>query len=150
MTCAAKMARERVKSVDDLAGLFFSAAETERKMPRAYDLRVRGYWPEVPADPHTAYGYGEVRVRPSPALAKEVSDYDLALLLTPMMELEAARLVWAAATTAAFRERGPNWKKVARHANIHPATAKRRFQDAMVTLWYRIALERPRMRPDAR
>ena len=31
-----------------LRNLFFEAAVAERKMPRAYDLRVRGYWPERP------------------------------------------------------------------------------------------------------
>ncbi len=121
-----------------LAGLFFAAAEAERKMPRAYDLRVRGGWPDVLPEPGLAYGYNEVEVRPSPASAAEVTRWDVAIELTKHMPVEDARLVWMAAHSAVGRERGPAWRKIGGVMGVHPATAKRRFQRAMLTLWYKV------------
>ena len=136
-------------SVDALAGLFFEAAETERRLPRAVDLRVKSSWPPTVPD-RVAYGYNEAEAPLGPATARAVQRYDLALRLTPLMDADDARLVWAAVTTAAFRDRGPNWRKVAARAHCHPRTAKRRFESAMVSLWYRIALEASQVASEAR
>jgi hypothetical protein len=136
-------------SVDALAALFFEAAETERRLPRAFDLRVRTSWPETVSE-WSAYGYSEAEAPLGPATARSVQRYDLALRLTPLMDVDDARLVWATATTAAFRERGPNWRKVAARIRCHPSTAKRRFTQAILALYYRIATEATRTAADAR
>ena len=133
-----EQARERCPTVDDLAALFFTAAETDRRLPSPLAaLRDRGSWPETTPD-RMAYGYNEAELRPGPATARQISDYDLACELLPLMDPDDAKLVWAAAATAAFRQRGPNWRKVARWTHCHPATAKRRFMDAMLRLHYRL------------
>lgn len=138
---ALAQAREAVEDVDQLWSLFLEAGETERRLPSALAaLRDRGSWPATVPD-RVAYGYNEVEVRPGPATAKAIKRYDLVLALYPLMEADDARLVQAAVATAAFRRRGPNWARVARHARMHAQTVKRRVQDAMVRLWYRIVLE---------
>ena len=100
--------RSRVKAeahdVDGLVQLFFEAAETERRMPRAVDHRVKGCWPEA------------------------------SILLEP----DERTLVWAAAHSAARRARGARWKAIAKQIGVHPTTAKRRFERAILGLWYRL------------
>ena len=124
--------------VDGLAGLFFEAADVERRLPRAIDLRVKTGWPDAPPDPGLAYGYNEVEVRPSPANASEVQRYDWALEITPAMDAEDARLVWAVAHSAVGRARGPRWALIGRMQGLHAQTVKRRFERAVLDLWYRL------------
>lgn len=130
--------KEMVEDVDGLAGLFMWAAETERSMPRAYDLRVKGCWPEVTPDRHLAYGYNEVEVRRGPASARDVTCYDVALELTKLMPVEDARIVWGAAHSAVGRQRGIAWTRLGKMLGMHPQTVKRRFESAVLDLWYKI------------
>ena len=58
---------EHCNGVDGLAGLFFEAADVERRLPRAIDLRVKTNWPDVPPDPGLAYGYNKGALRPAGA-----------------------------------------------------------------------------------
>ena len=130
--------RQHVGDVDGLAGLFFEAAETERKMPGVMQKRYRVAWPEYVPDPGLAYGYHDVDVRPGPADAGEVDRWDMALRLTQLLDADDARLVWAVAHSAVRRQRGPAWRRVARLVGCHPATAKRRFERAILELWYKM------------
>ena len=134
--------RSRMKAeahdVDGLVQLFFEAAETERRMPRAVDHRVKGCWPEYPDDPNLAFGYNDAVVSVGPANAREVTRYDLALEAAILLDAEERALVWAAAHSAARRRRGARWKAIARRMGVHPSTAKRRFERAMLGLWYRL------------
>lgn len=127
-----------ISDVGELSALFFRAAEIERKLPKAYDLRARGYWPEVPPDPGLAYGYNEVEVRPGPASAAEVTLWEHAISLTKLFEPDDARLVWAAAHSAVGRARGPAWRRIARQLRCHPETARRRFERAILGLLYKM------------
>jgi len=121
-----------------LAGLFMEAAETERRMPAAMRKRYRVAWPEYAPDPTLAYGYNETEVRLGAATSAEVSRWDAALELTKLWDAEDARLVWAVAHSAVGRQRGPAWKKVARLMRCHPATVKRRFERAILEMWYKM------------
>jgi hypothetical protein len=125
-----------VGDVSGLPGLFYEAAATERKLPGVVRRRYRVAWPEYVPDPTLAYGYGEVEVRPGPADAQEVWRYDQALELTMALEADDAKVVWMCAHSAVRRQRGPAWGRVARIMGMHPATVKRRFERAMLQLWY--------------
>lgn len=129
---------EHCNGVDGLAGLFFEAADVERRLPRAIDLRVKTNWPDVPPDPGLAYGYNEVEVRPAPANAGEVERYDWCLQITPAMDAEDARLVWAVAHSAVRRARGPRWALIGRMQGLHAQTVKRRFERAVLELWFKL------------
>lgn len=128
-----------IATVDDLAGLFFEAAQTERKLPRAYDLRVKGCWPEVAPDPQLAYGYHAAEYSIGPATSKEVTNYDKALRLTMMLDDSDRKLVWAVAHSAARRARGPHWARIGRMMGVHAQTVKRRFERAILGLWYKLS-----------
>ena len=73
-----------------------------------------------------------------PANAREVTRYDLALEGSILLEPDGRTLVWVAAHSAAKRARGARWKAIARRMGVHPSTAKRRFERAMLGLWYRL------------
>ena len=129
---------DEVRDVDGLAQLFFEAAETEKRMPRAVDHRVKGCWPEYPDDPNLAFGYNDAIVSVGPADAKMVTRYDLALEVSSLLEPDDRLLVWIAAHSAARRARGARWKAIAKQIGVHPTTAKRRFERAILGLWYRL------------
>ena len=130
--------KDEVKDVDGLAQLFFEAAETEKRMPKAVDHRVKGCWHEYPDDPNLAFGYNDAVVSVGPANAREVTRYDLALEASTLLEPDERTLVWVAAHSAAKRARGARWKAIARRMGVHPSTARRRFERAMLGLWYRL------------
>jgi hypothetical protein len=132
--------KRAVKDEIGLRDMFFTAAAAEQKMPRVYDLRAKGCWPQVPADHRLAYGYGEAEVRPGPASVGDVYAWDVAIELTKLLSVEDARLVWAAAHSAVRRDRGPAWRKIAAMMtpSVHPETARRRFNRAILGLWHQL------------
>ena len=104
-----------VGDVAGMPGLFFEAAETERKLPGVVRKRYRVAWP---------------------ADAAEIFRYDCALELARVLDADDARLVWAVAHSAVRRRRGPAWSRVARIVGAHPQTVKRDFEKAMLQMWY--------------
>ena len=127
-----------VGDVAGMPGLFFEAAETERKLPGVVRKRYRVAWPDYVPDPGLAYGYNDVDVRLGPADAAEIFRYDCALELARVLDADDARLVWAVAHSAVRRRRGPAWSRVARIVGSHPKTVKRDFERAMLQCWYAI------------
>ena len=53
-----------------------------------------------------------------------------------LFEPEERRLIWSVNMTGAYRDRGPNWAKVANQMHLDPRTVKRRYLDALYKLWY--------------
>ena len=137
-TANAAAVREHCGGVDGLMGFFLEAADTERRLPGAIDLRARTAWPETMPDVELAYGYGEVEVRLGPASAISVRNYDWALRVTLAMDADDARLVWGCAHSAFRRVRGPAWSKVGRMRGMHADTVRRRFEGALLVLWYKL------------
>ena len=133
----ASLAREQCPDVDALAGLFFEAAEIEARLPRVLRERIRASWPDAPDD-WQAFGWHEVQAPSRPATPSEVTRYDLALRITPLVSEDDRRLIWAVAHSAVRRERGPAWHKLARITALHPSTIKRRFETAIIELYYKI------------
>lgn len=125
-----------VADVASMASLFFEAADAERRMPLGIHLGVQTGWVDVLHDSHEAYGYDEEEERLKPASAKAVMRYDLALQLTPLMARDEARLVWECARSAVRRKRGPAWRKIGKKTGVSGQTVKRRFERAILQLWY--------------
>ena len=130
--------RREVRDVGGLVRLFYDAAEVERRMPRAVDHRVKGCWPEYPDDPDLAFGYNEAVSSTGQATSHEVTRYDLALEVAGKLEEDERRVVWAAAYSAARRGRGARWTAIGRQMGVHASTVKRRFERAILGLWYRL------------
>jgi len=114
------------------------AAETERKLPPATRKAMLSSW--VDYDPGwSAYGYTVLTPTKLKANAQEISRLDQALELGLMLTSEERRIVWAVAHSAAFRDRGPAWSKIARLLHMKdPRIIKRRYLDIMVRLYFRL------------
>lgn len=134
----ARRAVEEVGDVAGLLGLFYTAAEVERRLPRAYDLRAKGCWPKYADDPDLAFGYNDAVLTPGPATSREVTNYDLALQISQWLDEDDRKLVWAASHSAARSARGPRWRAISKILRCHPATAKRRTERAILGLWHKM------------
>ena len=102
--------------VVELNDLFLEAAETERKLPPAVRKQKMCAWPDYVTS-WSAYGYNAFE----------------------MLDDDDRRLVWAVAHSAAFRQRGPSWSKIARLLSLNdPRIVKKRYKDALIRLYYKI------------
>ena len=127
-------------NVDELHSLFVSAAETDRRLPAAIRKQKMAAWPDVINDWH-GYGWtqlGETVLRPT---SKQIDDYDKALGLVMQMPEPDRRLVWAVASSAAFKRRGAPWTRLARLLRMGDdgRVVKRNYMDALVRLHYRVS-----------
>jgi hypothetical protein len=130
--------RKHCAGVDGLAGLFIEAADTERRLPGAIDLRAKTGWVDTVPDVRRADGDDRTEVRLGPANARAMRNYDWALQITLALDAEDAKLVWACAHSAFRRVRGPAWAKVGRVSGLHAQTVRRRFERAILELWYKL------------
>ncbi len=125
--------------VAQLSDLFFEAAKTERALPPAIRKQKLGSWPEY-RQQWSAYGSAEFKPKlPAPS-PKQVSAYDRALILSiEHMDADDRKMVWAVSHSAAFRERGAQWQKLARMYGLRDGRQiKRRYQDALIRLWAKL------------
>ena len=124
--------------IDELHELLIQAAETERRLPPAVRKAKMASWPDYPLDWH-GYGWtqqGEVILRPT---SEQISDMDWIVERVLKLEEDDRRLLWAAAHSAAFRQRGPQWTRIKKILGLNdPRIVKRRYQDALIKLWYQL------------
>jgi len=124
-------------SIADLDELFMEAAETERKMPAAMRRQKMSAWPDYVKD-GMAYGYNAFEAPRLKATPDQIDRYDAALhLVLTKLDEEDRRLVWAVAASAAYRQRGPRWTKLAIILGLNdPRIVKQRYKDALIRLYY--------------
>ena len=122
----------------DLDSLFKEAAETERRMPPALRKAKQATWPDYVKD-WMGYGWtqqGETVLKPT---AKQIDNLDYALGLGLTMPEDDRRLIWAVCHSAAFKQRGASWTKLARMLGLHdPRRVKQAYKDAMIRLYYQL------------
>ena len=123
--------------VAELNELFMEAAETERKLPAAIRKQKMSAWPDYVMEWH-GYGYNAFEAPRLKATPHQITRYDKAVgLAVTKLDEEDRRLVWAVAHSAAFRERGPSWTKLARILQLNdPRIVKRRYKDVLIRLYY--------------
>ena len=123
--------------VASLNELFMEAAETERKLPAAIRRQKMSAWPDYVME-WTGYGYNAFEAPRLKATPDQITRYDKAVgLAVTKLDQEDRRLVWAVAHSAAFRERGPSWTKLARILQLNdPRIVKRRYKDVLIRLYY--------------
>ena len=124
--------------INELHSLFLEAAETDRRLPAAVRKAKLSAWPDYPLDWH-GYGWtqqGEVILRPT---SEQISDMDWIVERVIKLDQDDRRIIWAAAHSAAFRQRGPQWTRIKKILGLSdPRIVKRRYQDALVKLWYQL------------
>jgi len=125
--------------IAQLNELFFEAAETERKLPTAFRKQKMASWPDYVTE-WSGYGYSTTETTRLKASPEQITRLDQAIdLALTKMETEDRRLVWAVAHSAAFRDRGAKWSKIARLLSLQdPRIVKRRYKDALVRLYYKL------------
>ena len=125
--------------VNELSNIFFEAAETERKLPPAYRKQKMSSWPDY-VQQWSAYGYAEFDPKLPKATPTQIDSYMKAIILgIDMMDTDDRKMVWAVAHSAAFRERGPKWYKLAKMRGYSDGRViKRKYQDALIRCWYKM------------
>ena len=136
-----KTLKSRIKDIKDeginkLDELFDEASRTEKSLPSVRLKHKLTYWPDYKTD-WMAYGYGKMKSRLPKPTPQQLDRYDIAwqILLYYCDEFDR-KLIWSVNLTGAYRDRGPNWTKVAKQMHIDPRTVKRRYLDALYNLWY--------------
>jgi hypothetical protein len=125
--------------IAQLNDLFFEAAETEKKLPSAYRKQKMVNWPDYVTE-WSAYGYSTTETTRLKASPDQITRLDKAIdLALTKMDDEDRKLTWAVAHSAAFRDRGPKWTKIAKILGLNdPRIVKRRYKDALVRLYYKL------------
>ena len=96
-------------------------------------------WPDYVTE-WSAYGYNAMGVTRLKATPDQITRLDKAIdLALTKMDDQDRKLTWAVAHSAAFRDRGPKWTKIAKILGLNdPRIVKRRYQDALVRLYYKL------------
>ena len=125
-------------SIIDLHELFLEAAETDRKLPSVVRRTKMAFWVDYVKD-WNSYGWdGKSKMKIS-ATAGEIDRYDKIADYLAIMDVKDRKLVWAVAHSAAYRDRGVQWTKIARILRLNdPRIVKRRYQDVLVKLYYKL------------
>ena len=119
-----------------LMNFFFDAANTNAQMPRAFRIQRLSSWPEYAHD-WLSYADAETRVRFQPS-TKAVTAWAQAIFLSRELPEDDRRAIWLAAHSQVNRDRGPRWSRIARLLQCDYRTAKRKFEVALMDLYYRI------------
>ena len=130
--------KDHVKDVAGLASFFFEAADTERRLPSARRQSVNCCWPDYADDPSVAFGYNDTVTRLAKASPGAITRYDQALELCLLLDVDERRVIWASAHSAVRRQRGPTWRAIGKLLGMQAATVKRRFESAILSLWYKM------------
>ena len=126
---------KRPPTVEALHLLLIEASETERRLPRAHPKPSVTYWPVYQAE-WLAYADETTRQKLDPATARQITRYDELLdTICCLEEEEDRKILWVTARMAAFGTRIP-WLKIAKVFSIDRRTAKRRYESALLSLFY--------------
>ena len=107
------MRNSRQISVVSFHDLLLEAAETERRLPGASRRTPASWWPEIVAGTDWLAWPSETTVtRIAHATGEQVDNYDLVHQIVMGLDPDDRGLLWAVASSAAFRQRGPAWTKV--------------------------------------
>ena len=121
------------------------AAETERRLPKAINLTLKTLWPETASERNIDYKPDRTVVTLCKATNKQVDAHSraLELVINSISDPTDRRIVWAVAQSAAFRERGPKFKKLAHKfkgmGGSYPKGwrgLKKRYEEALLSILY--------------
>ena len=111
------------------------AAETERRMPAVNVRGVKTVWPDIAAERYVDFRPDKTQVTFCKATNKQIDAHAFAQELINRLEMETRIFVRMVLKTAAFRERGPAWSKIAKITHVHRDTVKRRYEQALFDIY---------------
>ncbi len=129
------MQLSKPSSITTLHDWLIEAAETERRLPAAVPRHRGSWWPEIMPE-WLAYADEATKVGLDPATSEQVTRYDVLVRQILGMHVDDRMLLWRVAHAGAFRSRGPSWARLGREMGINRRTVKRRYESALVGLWY--------------
>ena len=129
------MTQSKPSGVAELHDWIIEAGETERRLPAAVAKYRGSWWPEMLPE-WLAYASEATVVGLDPATAEQVTRFDILASQILNMHVDERRRLWAVAHAGAFRSRGPNWVRVGKYLHCERRTAKRRYESALISLWY--------------
>ena len=131
------MKQRRKVSSTEFHELLLEAAETERRLPPAMrPASVVAAWPEMLPE-WLSYPDKKTKTRLARASARQISDYGFVMdVILEAAEDDERRLLWGAAHSAAFRDRGPNWYKLSKILHCDRRTVKRNYEHALACTVY--------------
>jgi hypothetical protein len=90
------------------------ACETERGLPKVFNLTMKTLWPDTEAERHIDYTPERTHVTYCKPTESQIDDHARALQMVAaaLDDVIDRRITWAVAQSAAFRDRGPKWEKV--------------------------------------
>ena len=119
------------------------ACETERGLPKVFDLTMKTLWPDTAAERHIDYKPDHTQITYCTPTGQQIDAHSRALQMVTaaLDDIIDRRITWVVAHSAAFRERGPKWKKLAsRFKDMgmgYPKSEKvlkRRYEDALLSI----------------
>ena len=120
------------------------AAATEQALPSISKITLKTLWPEMATERNVDYKPDRTVVTLCKATNKQVDAHSLALelVVNAIADPTDRRIVWAVAHSAAFRERGPKFKKLTQKfkgmGKEYPKSEKllkRRYEEALFNLY---------------
>lgn len=127
----------KVKDIPALVDFVYRTATTERKLMGVLRKNYKTAWPDYP-DTWSAYGYTDVKLGLGPATSEEIDDFDLLFPAIIELEEQYRQIIWAVAHSAVKGSRGAQWSKLGRMLGVHPMTVRKRFERAIMELWYKL------------
>ncbi len=116
----------------ELHDLLLEAAETDRRLPAALRKTPGAWWPEIIHD-WMAYPNETTTTRLPRATAEQISNYDFVhQVVLSVPDQQDRVLLWAVAQSAAFRERGPAWTRIAKIQHTDRRRVKSVYEAVLV------------------
>jgi hypothetical protein len=86
----------------------------DRGLPKVFDLTMKTLWPDTEAERHIDYTPDFTTVTYCKPTGKQIDNHSKALQMVTagIDDVIVRRVVWVVASSAAFRGRGPKWKKL--------------------------------------
>lgn len=121
-------------TADDLAAMIDEAAWVARNLKgRTWPTGHRNYWPDIVHDQWDAYGWNAAESPRERPTARQIDLLDRVQQIVSSASAPLRKLLWDVAMIQ-HRSGATNWAAVARRHGVHPATAKRRWTGALLSV----------------
>ena len=126
------MKKSRTLTAPALHDLLLEAAETDRRLPAALRKTPGAWWPEIAHD-WLAYPDAKTTTRLPRATAEQIDNYDFVHeVVASVPDADDRVLLWAVAASAAFRQRGPAWSRIAKIQHTDRRRVKSVYEAVLV------------------
>lgn len=136
---------EQSTRLGSIHNILVAACETERGLPEVSPPGLKTLWPGTSAERNVDYKPDRTRVTECKPTGRHIDNHGraLAMVVEGLSSEVDRRIVWAVATTAAFRERGPRWKHLVDRFRSkgseypkHVRTLRHRYEESLLSIFW--------------